>query len=77
MGWYLERNEAKGEEFFAAFTATLRHINEFPRSVPVRSGNRRFQMPGFPYAIYTDPESEVVVAVAHAARRPGYFRGRA
>lgn len=76
MAWYLERNVAKGEEFFEAFRATLRHINEFPQGAPVRGGFRRFPIPGFPFAVFTDADSEVVVAVAHAARRPGYFRDR-
>ncbi len=73
MAWYLERNDTKGEEFFAAFTATLRQINEFPESAPLRDGYRRFPMPGFPFGIFTDEESKIVVAVAHASRRPGYF----
>lgn len=76
MAWYLERSDAKGEEFFAAFSATLRHINEYPQSAPIRDGYRRFPIPGFPFGVFTDSESEVVVAVAHAARRPSYFRGR-
>lgn len=76
MVWYLKRSGVKGEEFFAAFNATLRHINEFPQSAPIRSGYPRFSIPGFPFGVFTDPESEVVVAVAHAARRPGYFRNR-
>jgi len=74
MAWYLERSEASGERFFAAFTSTLRYINEFPQSAPVRNGYRRFPMPGFPYGVFTDEASEVVVAVAHGARRPGYFQ---
>jgi hypothetical protein len=76
MAWYLERSATSGERFFAAFTATLRHINEFPQSAPIRRGYRRFPMPGFPFAVFTDVEAEVVVAVAHAARQPGYFRDR-
>ncbi len=76
MAWYLERNTAKGEAFFAAFQATLQRINQYPESSPLRGGYRRFPMPGFPFAVYTDEEGQVVVAVAHAARRPGYFRAR-
>lgn len=76
MAWYLERNPAQGEEFFAAFRAACRRISELPHSAPLRDGYRRFPMPGFPYSIYTDARSEVIVAVAHASRRPGYFGGR-
>ena len=41
-------------------------------------GFRRVNLPGFPYyiAFVADQRQALVVAVAHSARHPGYFRNR-
>ena len=41
-------------------------------------GTRRYRIKRFPYLMvyYTQPERIVVLAIAHAKRRPGYWKSR-
>jgi plasmid stabilization system protein ParE len=71
--FYYERSGEAAAQFEARFRQTLRYISEFPRSAPLSGENRRFRIPGFPYSVITDRDSETVVAVAHDRRRPGYW----
>ena len=79
IGWYLERSRAAAERFFSEVERALELILESPDRWPsYLHGTRRYILYGFPYSvIYRAVGSRVVVyAVAHAKRRPGYWRSR-
>jgi plasmid stabilization system protein ParE len=81
--WYESRAAGLGERFLAeaidAFVAIEKHPERFAIA-RTSAGNsiRRKLLDHFPYAIvYQLGEDEcLVVAVAHASRRPGYWRQR-
>jgi len=82
--WYEDRRRGLSELFLAAIgdaiEAIERHPKRYPRPVGVRTKRnvRRFLLSEFPYSVvYEITEDEVmIVAVAHAHRRPGYWRRR-
>ncbi|HEV2694062.1 MAG TPA: type II toxin-antitoxin system RelE/ParE family toxin [Verrucomicrobiae bacterium] len=68
-----------GDDFFAVVKLAGRQIQSSPLRRPLRrDGTRQIRLPRFPHAIvYRDrPEQIEIVAVAHGARRPGYWRER-
>jgi hypothetical protein len=67
---YYEVSDELGDRFVARFEQTLHHIAEFPSSVPLADGRRRFRVPGFPYGIFMDANSQVILGVRHDARNP-------
>src|SRR2546423_5883612 len=82
--WYEARRRGLSDLFFAAvgdaIQAIQAHPKRYPRPVGVRTKRnvRRFLLSGFPYSVvYEITEDELmIVAVAHAHRRPGYWRKR-
>ena len=77
--WYRTRSLLAAERFVAALRQAVALIAENPRRWPVgRRNMRRYVLARFPFAvIYRIEDSGVcVVAVAHAKRRPGYWRRR-
>jgi toxin ParE1/3/4 len=81
--WYETRREGLGLRFFEAVERLERLIEDHPQSgAPVigrgmASGIRRHQVSGFPFAVvYITEPRLVIVALAHARRLPGYWRGR-
>lgn len=58
--------------------AALDRIEASPRAFPpYLFGTRRYLLRRFPYSVVFDVEPEVVVlAFAHAKRRPGYWKAR-
>ena len=77
---YYEQEEPGLGARFAAYVeeATVRAL-AFPLSGPSASKNtRRVFVRDFPFSIVYRPEDEgiLVFAVAHHARRPGYWRSR-
>ena len=81
--WYQQRGAGLGERFLGeavdGFFAIERHPRRFARARFRTSREvRRQLLSHFPYAIvYEVRESEcVVVAIAHSARRPGYWSKR-
>jgi hypothetical protein len=82
--WYEDRKEGLGDLFLGALTEAIlaiqRHPQRYARPVGVRSKRevRRCPLTTFPYAVvYEVKEAELlVVAVAHAQRRPNYWRKR-
>ena len=80
--WYEERCDGLGDRFLSELQDALRRIRLRPLEPQVlRQGKwdvRRRLLKHFPYAIvYQVREAEyLVVAVAHLARRPGYWRSR-
>ena len=82
--WYEDRQDGLGQDFLAELERAFTLVSESPATwplwpgMPESLGIRRFLLSRFPYGIaYDFSESEVVVyAVAHLARRPGYWKDR-
>ncbi len=77
--WYEARRVGLGLEFVAAIDRALADIAERPESFPVWAPPwRRVVLQRFPFVVYFELEVErvVVMAVAHARRRPGYWMAR-
>ena len=77
--WYAERSAtaaaAFSEEMDAAESAIARLPEAWP---PYEHGTRRYLLRRFPFSVvYRVEERRVlIVAVAHARRRPGYWKSR-
>ena len=79
VAWYAERNPAAADELFAEIEHAFERILETPFAFPShRRGTRRYLMRRFPYGIvYRITAAGLqVIAVAHAKRRPGYWKER-
>jgi plasmid stabilization system protein ParE len=82
--WYAERNQRASQQFLALILDAEAAIQQAPQSwpfapqVPKRLGVRRLVLQDFPYSmVYLELDTEImIVAVAHAKRRPGYWRSR-
>jgi plasmid stabilization system protein ParE len=77
--WYAERSQRAAERFDAEFDKAMATIGADPRRFPYCDERHRFYlMDRYPYqVIYREEHDEVVViAVAHAKRKPGYWAGR-
>jgi plasmid stabilization system protein ParE len=77
--WYWERSEAAADGFLLEVEAALDEIAEAPNRWPRHLyGTRRFILRRFPFSVvYVMLESGIrIVAMAHAKRQPGYWRGR-
>jgi hypothetical protein len=84
--WYDERRPGLGDEFIAEVSTILDRIGEAASSFPVWPGTtaapvsiRRAVMSRFPYVVAFETHSEhlLVLAIAHAKRRPLYWLSRA
>jgi len=77
--WYSGNNPRLADEFMEEMERALAFIAKTPESWPsFEAGTRRFLLCRFPYSIiYRLRENEIeVLAVAHAKRRPRYWRDR-
>ena len=82
--WYEKQRPGLGEEFYRAVDAALDLLEEeiVPLvAMPGASGERgvkRLVLRRFPYAVIVHERAEeiLVLAFAHSARRPGYWRRR-
>jgi plasmid stabilization system protein ParE len=77
--WYSERSSLAEAGFAAELERTLDEIATTPeRFAPYLCGTRRGRLRRFPYLIVFRLNHGVVqvIAVAHAHRRPGYWRRR-
>jgi len=78
-GWYAERSAtaatAFSEEIDAAESAIVRLPEAWP---PFDHGTRRYLLRRFPFSVVYRVEARriLIVAVAHARRRPGYWKTR-
>jgi toxin ParE1/3/4 len=84
--WYDERRPGLGDEFIAEVSAAFDRIREDPESYPAWPGTRaagplirRATIQRFPYVIAFEEHDRhvLVLAVAHAKRRPLYWLTRA
>lgn len=77
--WYAERSEDAAVGFAEELAAALTLIERAPARWPRYDRNtRRFLLRRFPYSVVYRIEASriVVIAIAHAHRRPGYWRTR-
>jgi toxin ParE1/3/4 len=77
--WYLERSDLTASKFVDAISRGMDMIVEAPHRWPAGShGTRRFLLQRFPFAIvYRElPTAIQVLAIAHARRKPGYWKQR-
>jgi plasmid stabilization system protein ParE len=79
LAWYHERSPAAAIGFESALDRALITIREAPHRWPIYLvGCRRYIFHQFPFiVVYSTFASHIVVlAIAHAHRRPGYWRSR-
>jgi plasmid stabilization system protein ParE len=77
--FYESRMAGLGKSFAAEVERTISLVREYPEAgSSVGAKRRRVLVARFPYSIVyrQDPDSIVIVAVAHQRRRPGYWRRR-
>lgn len=77
--WYLDRSVVAAEGFVREIDHAIERITEAPQRYPLtRYGRRRFVLLNYPYDVVyrVRPDEIEIVAVAHHARRPGYWRRR-
>jgi toxin ParE1/3/4 len=81
--WYQDRRGGLGERFLAEAIDALSDIERHPRrfaKVSYRTAReiRRRMLSHFPYSVIYEVRADecVAVAVAHAARKPGYWKER-
>jgi plasmid stabilization system protein ParE len=77
--WYFTRSETAASDFETAFDTALQEIAHAPlRWHPVGKRHRTHLLKRFPYQIIyrVVGEAVVVIAVAHARRRPDYWKDR-
>ncbi|MCH8207915.1 MAG: type II toxin-antitoxin system RelE/ParE family toxin [Nitrospinae bacterium] len=77
--WYAERSFTAAVGFTDELDIAAAEIERAPTTWPACDhGTRRFLLRRFPYCIVYRIEATrvVIVAVAHARRRPGYWRQR-
>jgi plasmid stabilization system protein ParE len=77
--WYLEQSPSAAQHFAMAVERTLEKIASDPsRFAIVGKGTRACSVERFPFQIVfrSEPRRLYVIAVAHAKRRPGYWRNR-
>ena len=77
--WYEQRRTGLGLEFVAALDRSMLDIGENPKRFPVWTPPwRRAILRRFPFVIFFEVEKNqvVIMAVAHAKRRPGYWVAR-
>lgn len=77
--WYAERSPTAAAGFTDELDVAAAAIEQAPESwPPYDHGTRRFLLRRFPYYLVyrIEPTRVVLVAVAHAHRRPGYWKDR-
>jgi len=77
--WYAERSPDAANTFIAELDKAILAVSESPERWPEYvAGTRRYLFRRFPfYLVYTLESGMVrVLAVAHAKRKPGYWKDR-
>jgi plasmid stabilization system protein ParE len=77
--YYEEQAEGLGEEFLDDVQRSIDSVRMFPEiGSMIEPPLRRHLLSRFPYSVVyaREPETIVVVAIAHHRRRPGYWRER-
>ncbi len=77
--WYRERSASAADAFLSELDRAVERIAEAPEMPPrYVGGTRRFLLRHFPYSlVYREKAGTIeVVAIAHARRKPEYWKGR-
>ena len=77
--WYHERSPSAAAGLFGELDHAMEQIGEAPERWPsFLHGTRRFVLHRFPFSVvYRMTEAAIqIVALAHARRRPGYWKTR-
>jgi plasmid stabilization system protein ParE len=77
--WYRERSASAAEAYLAELDSAVEAIAENPEMWPrYVHGTRRFMLHRFPfYLVYRETAGRLeIIAVAHARRKPGYWKNR-
>lgn len=77
--WYQERSDAAAKGFALAVDAAINKISQNPERFPrVDRRHRACNLRKYPFQVIYRQEGEkiYIIAVAHAKRRPGYWRAR-
>lgn len=77
--WYAERSPTAAARFSAELDQAEAAILERPEAWPTRGdGSRHYLLRRFPFSVIFRVEQSrvLIVAVAHARRRPGYWKNR-
>jgi plasmid stabilization system protein ParE len=77
--YYEEQQPGLGDRFTSAVYETIQHLLEFPQvGSPTGSGLRRVWVRRFPFVLIYAVGDDVirVMVLAHAQRRPDYWRSR-
>lgn len=77
--WYFQRSPKSADAFLTEVDASLAQIASHPQLHPRYTINtRRCILEKFPYSAVFQEKDDIVlvIAVAHAKRRFGYWRGR-
>ena len=80
LAWYASRSARAADGFEAAFALAVDQIGRTPERFPEcdEAGYRFAVLGRYPYSVIYQVTEDValVVAVAHASRRPGYWTDR-
>lgn len=77
--WYAERSVTAAAAFSREMDSAESAITRFPEAWPsFDHGTRRYLLQRFPFSVVYRVEARrvLIVAVAHALRRPGYWKSR-
>jgi toxin ParE1/3/4 len=82
--WYEERQGGLGQQFLDALAHALELIEQHPQSFSLIQTKdaarqvRRYVLPRFPFLLFYEVRADetIVLAVAHARRRPNYWQNR-
>jgi toxin ParE1/3/4 len=77
--WYFSRSVDASIDFVSEVDLAIEAITQTPHRWPKHLyGTRRFVLQRFPFSVIylDDPDAIVIIAVAHAKRKPGYWKGR-
>ena len=77
IDWYRVQHPEAGERFLRSFLQAADKLFENPNLFQsIDDEIRRVRLKDFPYNIlnYTQDDRVIIVACAHAKRRPGYWR---
>jgi hypothetical protein len=77
--WYAQRSVLVAQQFVAELDRAVVQVTSAPQSLPsYLHGTRVCRLRRFPYLLVfiERPASVLVIAIAHARRRPGYWSRR-
>jgi len=77
--WYYQRSEFVASRFAEEMNRAIAVISDVPKRWPMANhGTRKFLLQRFPFAVFYRelPFGVQVLAVAHAHRKPGYWKSR-